>query len=147
MFQKSFISSLILVASLMLAACAMPMPKSVAPATSTPAPTLAPPTVNPMPAAKIPTKLQPLADKAADILAKELDVPADKVQILEIEAVQWSDASLGCPEPGMMYAQMITPGYRARARVNGQDYLVHMDEKGRGVSCSPDIAREPVGNK
>jgi len=145
MLRKIFVLTLSLISMLILAACAMSPSQTSEKAVQLP--TLAPPTVTPMPEIKIPADLQPQADKAAQILAQSLKVPADKVDILEVEAVQWSDTSLGCPEPGMMYAQVITPGYRARALVDGQEYWVHMDEQGNGVQCSSDIAREPVGNK
>lgn len=42
------------------------------------------------------------------------------VDFESIEAVQWSDASMGWPEPGRSYAQMITDGYRIIARSAGK---------------------------
>src|SRR5438132_10035603 len=42
--------------------------------------------------------------------ASELGVGADAVVVQRVEPVDWPDASLGCPRPGMMYAQVITPG-------------------------------------
>jgi len=147
MLRKTTLFPIILVTILAVAACAIPPALTSSKDKATPVPTLAPPTVKPMPEVKIAPELQPMADKAIDILTKALSVDPEDVTILEIEAVQWSDASLGCPEPGMMYAQMITPGYRARALVNGQEQLVHMDQTGQGVTCAPDIARAPLGNK
>lgn len=45
-------------------------------------------------------------------LAAELDVAPETLNLISIEAVEWPNASLGCPQPGKMYAQVITPGWR-----------------------------------
>ncbi len=42
------------------------------------------------------------------------------LKILSAEAVTWSDGSLGCPQPGMMYTQALVPGYRVRIEADGQ---------------------------
>ena len=41
--------------------------------------------------------------------------------------MEWSDASLGRPQPGMMYAQVITPGYLVVLEADGQQYTYHTD--------------------
>jgi hypothetical protein len=64
-------------------------------------------------------------------LANELGIPSDDVEAVAIEAVEWSDTSLGCPKPGQMYAQVITPGYRIVLRAHGETYEVHTDEQGQ----------------
>lgn len=45
-------------------------------------------------------------------LAQRTGRELDGVEILAAESVTWSDASLGCPEPGMFYAQALTDGMR-----------------------------------
>jgi hypothetical protein len=45
-------------------------------------------------------------------MAEQLGIPTDRIVVISIKAVQWRDSSLGCPRPGMMYAQVITPGYQ-----------------------------------
>ena len=67
---------------------------------------------------------------------KEMDVAASEVKVLAIQPVTWSDASLGCPDPDMVYAQVMTPGYEAQVEVSGETYTVHMDEAGNGVVCN-----------
>jgi len=147
--QVVFLSSMILLAST-LAACGAPpaIPKEEAPVEA-PAAAPAQPkeTISPgdedMPKTTILPELQPLADKAIDILADTLNVSPDEITILEIKRVEWRDASLGCPKPGMMYAQVITPGYLVKAEVNGEPQMVHMNETGHGVVCPPDMAKPP----
>ncbi len=55
--------------------------------------------------------LQKLAENARQDLANRLSVPAADITILQAAPVTWSDSSLGCPQPGMAYAQMLTPGF------------------------------------
>jgi hypothetical protein len=42
------------------------------------------------------------------------------IDFVSIEAAQWPNASLGWPEPGVSYAQMITEGFRIMARSAGK---------------------------
>ena len=46
------------------------------------------------------------------------------------EGVGWSDTSLGCPQEGMGYAQVITPGYRLIFDVGGTSHTVHTNSDG-----------------
>src|SRR3990170_2688412 len=41
-----------------------------------------------------------------------LGVPEQRVQIVLVESVEWPDASLGCPQPGLGYAPGATHGFR-----------------------------------
>jgi hypothetical protein len=72
---------------------------------------------------------------AQTALAQALNVPVGQVAIDRVEPVEWNDSSIGCPQPGMMYAQVITPGFRVVATVNGQRKQVHTDMTGRAVVC------------
>ena len=74
----------------------------------------------------------PLA-AATTYLAGQLDISSDEVSVVSFEAVEWPDASLGCPEPGMMYAQVVSPGYRFLLQAGGTEYEVHTDQTGQGV--------------
>jgi len=49
----------------------------------------------------------------------------ESVKILDLEKVDWGDASLGNPEPGMMYAQVITPGFKMSLTADGDTYIFH----------------------
>jgi hypothetical protein len=42
------------------------------------------------------------------------------IDFLSIEPAEWRDASLGWPEPGKSYAQVITDGFRITARSAGK---------------------------
>jgi hypothetical protein len=47
-------------------------------------------------------------------------------------------------KPGMMYAQIITPGYRILLSYDGQIYPYHSDQRGRVVYCEPSLACDSV---
>lgn len=75
-----------------------------------------------------------LAAVRAD-LARRLGVPEDELVVVALEEVQWSDGSLGCPQPGMMYVQVITPGFLVVLQAGGEKYEYHTDLAGRFVLC------------
>jgi hypothetical protein len=82
---------------------------------------------------------------AAVALAKKqlgtaLGVAESAIELDKAEAVDWSDASLGCPEKGMMYAQVITPGHRVSLKAGGKSHVVHVGA-GRAVVCG--ASRKP----
>lgn len=68
---------------------------------------------------------QPLVDMAKADLQERLSVSPDEIAVQSVEATEFPDASLGVPEAGKMYAQVITPGYIIRLIVDGTVYEYH----------------------
>ena len=68
-------------------------------------------------------------------LAQRAGVAFEAIQLLSVEAVQWPDASLGCPQPGMMYAQVVTPGFRLVLEAEGTQFNYHADTSRFVVLC------------
>ena len=59
--------------------------------------------------------------------------------VLVFDPVEWSDTSLGCPMPGLVYAQVITPGFRLVFDYQGQQNEYHTDQDGSNVvTCDID---------
>ncbi|MHB1460646.1 MAG: hypothetical protein ACYC1M_05125 [Armatimonadota bacterium] len=58
-------------------------------------------------------------------LAKRLSMSVDDITLKKAEAVQWPDTSLGMAQPGMMYAQVVTPGYKVVLEAKREQYLYH----------------------
>ena len=58
--------------------------------------------------------------------ATRLGVDPSEVTIVDAHAETWSDGSLGCPQPGMMYTQALVDGYQVIVEANGTqlDYRV-----------------------
>jgi hypothetical protein len=83
----------------------------------------------------LPEGAAPLVALARADLTAHLGADADQIALLSVEAVEWRDASLGCPQPGMMYAQVITPGYRVVLGVGSQTYEYHTSTRTSVVLC------------
>jgi hypothetical protein len=77
-----------------------------------------------------------LTEAAKSDLAQRLNINSDQIEVRAIESRQWPDASLGCPQPGMMYAQVITPGFQIILSAAGQEYDYRTDLQ-RAVLCEP----------
>ncbi|MFL5370681.1 MAG: hypothetical protein ACJ78Z_10850 [Myxococcales bacterium] len=67
-------------------------------------------------------------------LAKRLGIPEKEVKTGAVQRRTFSDASLGCPKPDTMYAQVETPGYVIELAAGGKSYEYHADAK-RVVAC------------
>ena len=57
--------------------------------------------------------------------AQQLGVTPDVLTLISYEAVDWPDACLGVVVPGMMCAQVVTPGYRIMLRGPQGEFEVH----------------------
>lgn len=96
-------------------------------------PTLAPSPVPTITRAAVPTSQPNVADPtleklirdAQQDLAQRANVEASAITVASAQPVEWRDTSLGCPVEGMMYAQVITPGYLIVLEANGQTYEYH----------------------
>jgi hypothetical protein len=75
------------------------------------------------------TEMDRLVAMAKEDLAQRLGLGADDVTVQDIEATEFPDASLGVPEVGQMYAQVITPGYIILLEADGQVYRYHGTEQ------------------
>lgn len=77
----------------------------------------------------VPEAAKPVVSLAVKNLAGRLMVPAREIRVVEVQAVTWPDTSLGCPKPGMMYAQVLTPGYLIRLKAEGRVWEYHADSR------------------
>jgi hypothetical protein len=71
---------------------------------------------------------------ATTALAKQLGTSDAQIEVESIAEQTWPDTSLGCPEEGRMYLQVITPGYVLQLRAKGQVYEYHVDQSVRVVA-------------
>lgn len=126
------ILALLATVSLLAAACDAP------PATELVSP------LAPAPSGRTPADLSGLpADQAEMIglvtqdLAERLSVPAGDIEVATVTAVDWPDASLGCPVEGQVYAQVVTSGLRISLVSGEQTYTYHTGP-GSFVLCPQD---------
>ncbi len=81
---------------------------------------------------KPPAEAKEAVRLAREDLAQKLGLAPEAIRLVSVETVEWRDTSLGCPQPGMMYAQVITPGFRVVLEAAGKKYDYHTD-RGRSV--------------
>jgi hypothetical protein len=63
-------------------------------------------------------------------LAVTLGQSAETLTLVSKERVEWSDSALGCPQRGMMYMQVITPGYKLTFSDGERTYHIHTGNHG-----------------
>jgi len=85
----------------------------------------------------LPGSEKPLAAVLADLTGRVSAAATSDVALVSMESTNWSDASLGCPQEGMMYAQVITPGYLMVLEADGQQYTYHTDQNTSVTLCQP----------
>src|SRR4030095_6536080 len=76
--------------------------------------------------------------------ARRFKVEASAVVLTRAEQVTWPNGSLGCPEPGRMYTQMLVPGYRVVAKTTAGEMTYHTDARGNVVNCASRLPRKAV---
>ncbi|HEU0115569.1 MAG TPA: hypothetical protein VFQ80_12875, partial [Thermomicrobiales bacterium] len=67
--------------------------------------------------------------------ASKFGVPVNQIDIVTNEPREWPSAALGCPQPGEVYAQVITPGYVVLLQSGDQRIEYHLDSRGNFVAC------------
>jgi hypothetical protein len=77
-------------------------------------------------------------------LVQRLGIGLDEIEVQRVEAVDFPDASLGVPEPGMKYGQVITPGYVIQLAADGETYTYH--GSGARVVLVPNEGEPPKGS-
>lgn len=78
---------------------------------------------------------------ARQVVADFLSIPVSEITLVSVEAKDFGDPSLGCPAPGMSYAQVITPGHRVVVEADGRRFDVRVSG-GSGKIC-----RNPADKK
>jgi hypothetical protein len=69
--------------------------------------------------------------------AKRTGTDARNVQVVKTEPKDWPNTGLGCPRPGEMHAQVITPGWLIEVRSGERVLEYHTDTRDRFVLCTP----------
>jgi hypothetical protein len=76
-----------------------------------------------------------LLNKIVDDLVARTGADRQSIEVVRAEAVVWNDGSLGCPQPGMEYTQMLVDGYWVVLRAGGQDYDFRATQAGYFILC------------
>ena len=84
-----------------------------------------------------------MAAATAD-LATQTGLDPSTFVTVRAEQVIWSDGSLGCPEPGHMYIQVLTPGYWIQLAGRREDLRLPIGEHRPGPACTAEL-KPPSG--
>jgi len=101
----------------------------------TPPPPAVAPVVSPVPGANVGPEQQQAVAAALRDAATHLGVAASDLSVQQVEARDWSDSSLGCPQPGNLYSQIVTPGFLIVINSRGKQLEYHSDTRARVVLC------------
>jgi hypothetical protein len=105
------------------------------PAVVTPPQPAVAPLVSPVPGSNLSPEEQQVVAAALQDAATQLGVAASELSLQQIEAREWGDSSLGCPQPGNLYSQIVTPGFLIVINSRGKQLEYHSDTRGRVVLC------------
>lgn len=86
--------------------------------------------------------VQSVVAQAKEDLAERLAVEAATIEVIETEEVVWRDSSLGCPQPGMAYMQVLIDGMLVRLRHGDNVYEYHS-----GGNRGPFLCENPTKDK
>jgi hypothetical protein len=78
----------------------------------------------------------------ADV-ARQLALEDASTLSVTLEAVTWSDGSLGCPRPDRVYTQAVVPGWRIVVGDGRRAWTYHAARGGQWVLCPPRHAAAP----
>ncbi len=74
--------------------------------------------------------------KAAEVLSRRVGTDLSKLTLTAKDEQEWPNPGLGCPKEGVMYTQVITPGFKLTYTDGAKTYEVHTDQSGaRAVLC------------
>jgi hypothetical protein len=101
---------------------------------------------------EVPEKI--LTEIFADLVDRSGSELVD-IQVVRAEAVVWNDGSLGCPQPGEFYIQVLIDGYWVVLEVDEVEYDYRVSDKGSFKLCEggqmspitpPNLGEEPQTN-
>ncbi len=78
--------------------------------------------------------------KIADIAISNLlnnsnGITPPMISVTDFQAQDFSDTSLGCPQPDQMYSQVITPGYQVVLEAQGKEYDYRLTDEKNVILC------------
>jgi hypothetical protein len=143
MYPRS--TAALLATALFLAACsAGDRTGNTVPAGSESPPVTEPPAASPPSSADrshggdtYPAELTGYVAVAVDDLAERLEVRAVDISVVTVEEVVWPNGALGCPQPGVAYAQVLTNGLRILLAHDAAEYAYHSGETVEPFLCIP----------
>ena len=88
--------------------------------------------------------LKPYTDLAVADLAQRLAIDPSAITVESATLVEWPDSSLGCPQPGMQYAQVQTDGSQFVLSAGGRQYRYHAGGSRQPFLCEATLKQPPT---
>lgn len=85
------------------------------------------------------TAIDPIAAELTALAMRRVGQNSDDVDLVDVVPVVWQDSSLGCPQEGQVYSDILIDGYRIEITDGETSYLFHTDSV-QLVSCDFDRA-------
>jgi hypothetical protein len=85
-----------------------------------------------------------MIEAALDDATRRSGQARSAITVVSAESVTWSDGSLGCPEPGMLYTQALVPGYRVVLQAGEERLEYHAGARGQPKFCPAANVIPPV---
>lgn len=102
-----------------------------------------PAAAEPPPPARSQTEvIDELVSAASDIVRAQLGEKVAALRVVEAREVNWASGALGCPNPGSIYVDVVTPGYLVVIEADGRTFHLHAGRAGKPFVC-PEGRREP----
>ncbi len=89
-------------------------------------------------------EMRRLVDLAKKDLAARLSVSGQEIEMLQAEFVTWRDSSVGCPQSGYQYMQVLTNGSRITLSANKQTFYYHSGGNRPPFLCEKPSLTEPL---
>lgn len=88
-----------------------------------------------------------IASDAVQLAKKEVvtltKLPEKTIDVVQQQRVDWPDSSLGCPQPGFAYLQVITPGYKIILQTPEEIFEYHTDMGSTILLCRTQKREQP----
>ena len=82
--------------------------------------------------------------KAKDDLANRTNIPFDQIEVVSVQSMTWPDSSMGCPQPGMAYTQVLQDGLLIQLQAGGFNYNYHSGGNREPFLCiQTNTSKEP----
>lgn len=98
------------------------------------------------PAGIMESNLRSMVAAAMDDAMRRTKLDRSRLEVVSAEHVTWTDGSLGCPHPDLMYTQALVPGYRIRIKAGSEVLDYHAGKRGPPVLCPPSRSVEPAAD-
>lgn len=92
------------------------------------------------------SNLRSMVAAAMDDAMRRTKLDRSRLEVVSAEHVTWTDGSLGCPHPDLMYTQALVPGYRIRIKAGSEVLDYHAGKRGPPVLCPPSRSVEPAAD-